>query len=207
MPDFPQHGVTMGDVRNKIAEATRHVHLELHSDPVLSRLTEPDIELEDYLKALVVFFSFYHRIELERLRFSAWDDISLSRECSALQMDLPMMPIDHSAALFGDEFELLGGLYVAHGASFGRGQFSRSILRALSSAPNEFISLQTSKSLWKSLTKTLEKDGDCQANQVRIRLGAMKSFKLIKSLARRAAEAQSNSEYNDQKKSEIHIVD
>ena len=178
----------MEHVRTKIVGATRLVHLELHSDPVLCCLTDPHVTLPAYLRALAVFHSFYHHIECERQNLSAWCDLSLSRECDALSADLPDMRRPGTSAQFADKAEMLGGLYVAMGASFGRQQFKANIAMALPAAPSAFVRLRTPKDTWRSVLSYLELHGADASTQKRIATGAQKSFAIVKALTATTAD-------------------
>ena len=186
----------MGRVQKQLIKATRSIHLELHKDPILCRLIEPDITLIDYLNALTVFHTFYHYVEMERMRFSDWHYMSLDKECSALQRDLPSLPVGRSTTFFNDELEMLGGLYVALGATFGRIQSRKNITKVLPEAPNAFINLRMSKNTWTCVTSTLETAGADAGDLARISSGATKSFLLVKSLTSGAPNHPSGSDCN-----------
>ena len=187
----------MERVRKQIINATRSIHLELHKDPILCRLIEPDVTLHDYLRALTVFHSFYHHVEMERLRFFDWKYMSLNKECCALKRDLPSLPVGQSTNCFNDEVEMLGGLYVAFGANFGRMQSNKNITKVLPKAPNAFINLHIPKKTWACVKSTIETAGADAEDLARITNGARKSFLIVKSLTSGASNHSTGSDGNE----------
>lgn len=166
-------------VRAHIAAQTRAIHEELHHNPVLNRLTAPGVTRKEYLVAIKVLSSFYHAVELERLRFHRWDGFALTVECRALKNDLPGQKAVSAELVFANQFELLGGLYVAHGASFGRGLFRKNLRAALPDVPQFFVGQRLRKTMWRSLTDNMEKYGQDAKNLEDLLNGALRSFKTV----------------------------
>ena len=156
-------GQARGHVRRHLSGVTHAVHMALHADPVLSRLADPDITGREYQAALLAFFAFYQQVEQGRARADTFARFALSRECAALAADTGAVA-DCSAALpLHTPHEVLGALYVAHGASFGRNTFARTIRAAFPDRAHAFVSLPSQPALWSDLVGTL--DAECSDTQ------------------------------------------
>lgn len=175
-------------VREYLAASTRQVHDALHEDPVLSKLTSPDLTVKEYLAALAAFNAFYFAIEMERKRFDLFEQFSLHRECDALICDLNISRPSQTDIHFASELELLGALYVAHGATFGRNTFRANVLRAVKGKEHHFVSLRPAPDLWNELTNRL--DCSCQSKDAlaQMRAGAERSFSYMRAACIRSRQ-------------------
>ena len=173
-------------VRQRLATDTHDIHEALHVDPVLSRLTSADVKRDEYFSALSVFAGVYRAVETERQRFDVFGNWCLARELSALAIDLAGVPQPNVRITFKDAAGLLGGLYVMHGASFGRTQFGRTVRASLPDVSSRFVSLGPCKETWRSLCDQLEDAGRSERTYARIVEGAGACFSLVEATARRA---------------------
>ncbi|MEL6961013.1 MAG: hypothetical protein AAGL89_18920 [Pseudomonadota bacterium] len=142
-----------------MAEATKDVHLALHCNPVLSVLTSPSITPTTYLTALRVLGRFLAAVEAERVRHMVYPEFSLATACHAVADDIGNRTFRPHTLTLRNPRELLGALYVAHGASFGRSTFQKTVTTALPDMTHDFVSLRVSKSLWQELVQSLENAG------------------------------------------------
>ncbi len=165
--------------RAYLASSTRQVHDALHNDPLLSKLTSPNLTAREYRAALAAFGVFYFAIEAERKRFGAFEQFSLYRECEALTRDLNTRFPSPPPISVANDAELLGALYVAHGASFGRNTFRANILRATPGLQHHFVSLQTMPHLWGKLVDKIETNCEPEGALEQMRTGAERSFAYI----------------------------
>lgn len=162
---------------------TRPIHEALHRDFLLGRLLHPNVSLAEFLAALRVLHSFFRSVEVERCRMKRWRSLSVAAVVRALDDDLDSTA-DHAVHWrLENPMELLGGLYVAHGASFGRNVLRGNITRALPEVPQAFLQLSGPVRQWAELTAALEDFGQAPGAFEGIRLGADKSFALVASLA------------------------
>lgn len=173
-------------VRAHVALSTRDLHAALHEDAVLGRLTAQDITPQCYRLALGVLQAFYVCVERERSRQDVFPQLSLMEVCAALQSDIGQTTLPTPKLSFVGQDELLGGLYVAHGASFGRSSFRANIADKLSYLPQTFLNLTIEKKLWRSLVAVMEERGGTPAVAQSIEAGAAKSFAEVAQLSRRA---------------------
>lgn len=166
-------------VRSHVADQTRAIHNALHENAVLRQLTAPDITQPQYRHALRVLSCFYNAVERERQRTAEWHGFALGAECSALARDLGENSDPAISLSFENRFELLGGLYVAHGASFGRTQFRRNLEQALPDVSRHFVDLRMNKDVWRSLTSRMEEDGQAETTLKAMVSGASRSFHAV----------------------------
>jgi hypothetical protein len=140
------------------------------------------------MTALMVFFYFFHSVERARQRLGCWPQFSLLRECKALSIDLNCPPEWTGTLNFASETEMLGGLYVAHGAMFGRSVFRQSIRTALPDAPNRFVSLKTAPGVWQALVFALEGTGGSTHRKSELAAGAAAGFGAVRKLLQKASQ-------------------
>ena len=171
-------------VRQHLARVTYDIHEALHHDPVLSVLNAPALTSRAYHAALTVFCMFYHSVERERLRLGAHDVYALHDECAALLRDLDGRTPDAPDLSLPNDMQLLGALYVAHGASFGRGTFRANVTRLLPDHSHAFVSLRTEARRWKMLVAVLEDAGQDAAALRHIQTGATRAFAYVDRAAR-----------------------
>lgn len=174
-----------GGVRAQIALSTRDLHEALHHDPVLGRLTAPDITPRCYRTALRVLQVFYEAVEEARQRADVWPDLSLQTVCAQLRADVSPHCAAETPLIYETEEALLGGLYVAHGASFGRSSFRANVARALPDMPQAFISERLGKATWQSLVARMERCGCDAPAAERIEQGAAQSFAFVAAVSAR----------------------
>lgn len=169
-------------VRARIAAATGPIHQALHGDPVLGALTRADLAPPTYRAALAVFCTFYQGVEREQHRMGAWPEFGLGAECQALVADLGAAapPTD---LRFGNGAALLGGLYVAHGASFGRGSFRANVARALPEASQVFVRLRSDPATWRALVAAMEDMGADPQGFADLANGARSAFGAVARLS------------------------
>ncbi|WP_299848843.1 hypothetical protein [uncultured Roseovarius sp.] len=174
--------------RAHLASSTRKVHDALHKDPLLSKLTSPNLTAKEYYAALAAFGAFYFAIESERKRIGVFEQFSLYRECEALTRDLnppfPSQPMIYLA----NESELLGALYVAHGATFGRNTFRANVLKAMPGRQHQFISLQIVPNLWRELVDKLESHCKPEGALEQMTAGAERSFSYMQAACIRSRQ-------------------
>lgn len=167
------------EVRAFVSAQTRNIHEALHHNPILERLTNPEITACEYVTAIQVLSSFYQAVEAERERLDTWDEFTLASECKALSHDLTGQSKTYVTLLFKDRAALLGGLYVAHGASFGRAQFRKNLCANLPDAPQSFVNQRTDKSTWRALTDRMEHYSQNTHHLASLLNGAKKSFQAV----------------------------
>lgn len=170
---------TRSDVRSYVSAQTHNIHEALHHNPVLERLTNPAITGREYIIAMQVLSSFYQAVETERERLDTWDEFTLAGECKALSQDLTGQPKTFVTLLFNDRAALLGGLYVAHGASFGRAQFRKNLCSNLPDVPQSFVNQRTDKNTWRALTDRMEHYSENTHNLASLLNGAKNSFQAV----------------------------
>ncbi|WP_299777070.1 hypothetical protein [uncultured Roseobacter sp.] len=172
-------------VRAHVALSTRDLHETLHHDPVLGRLTAPDITPRCYRTALQVLQRFYEVVERAHQQAGIWPDLSLQMVCAQLQADVGPPQEVETQLVYETEEALLGGLYVAHGASFGRSSFRANIAQVLPDAPQAFISARLGKQTWQSLVALMESRGCDAPAAERIERGAAQSFAFVAAVSSR----------------------
>lgn len=170
-------------VRANLALSTQDLHDALHHDVVLSRLTAADITPQCYCAALSVLQAFYLAVERARTQADLWQWLSLDAVCTGLHEDLGPPVLTGQTLTFASEEELLGGLYVAHGASFGRSSFRANITDRLPQMPQAFLTLRLEKPLWRALMALLEARGSNRPAGQDIERGAAKSFAHVAALS------------------------
>ncbi|WP_299729339.1 biliverdin-producing heme oxygenase [uncultured Tateyamaria sp.] len=166
-------------MRTELMRATQDIHYALHSDPVFACLMDPQLTAHQYARALSVFAEFYGAIECARDSQSHFQELSLTSECNALSRDVG--PRSGQASQFdvrGRE-ELLGALYVAHGAAFGRNSMRANVASQLPELPHHFLNLPTQSNRWRSLKENLERTGTDVLTRQRIICGANTAFSFI----------------------------
>lgn len=168
--------------RQRLRRATGQIHDALHDHPVFGLLESPEISAGQYVCALRAFRSFFDGIENERLRHGRWAAFSLAEDCSALSLDVGAgksraMPIEFHSA-----HALLGGLYVAHGAAFGRASLSKRVLTNLPRSSHAFFSLPVRSGRWRTLVACLECEGSAPESYSDIVQGARLAFSSVSQL-------------------------
>lgn len=163
-------------VRDYLASSTRQGHEALHKDPVLSKLTSPDLTADEYRAALAAFGAFYGAVERARRRLGLFERFSLRRECEALARDLDITNPPQGDMGLANEPQLLGALYVAHGASFGRNTFRANVMGVVKGQQHHFVSLRPAPELWQDLINRLESAGQSEEALAQMRAGAELAF-------------------------------
>ncbi len=169
--------------RKHLRLATGQIHAELHELPMLRPLKSETISSDQYQRALIVFQSIFRSIEDERSRYRKWAEFSLKSECSALLKDLGPGETCDMRITFHCENALLGGLYVAHGAAFGRAVFCQTVRTSLPASLQAFASLPISAERWQSLLTCLERKGRQSKARAEIVGGAKLTFSSVLRMA------------------------
>ncbi len=172
--------------RAYLASSTRQVHEALHHDPALSKLTSPELTVEEYRAALAAFGAFYGAIEGARQRIGVFERFSLRRDCEALTRDLDTPAPLRSDISLACELQILGALYVAHGASFGRNAFRANVLETVKGKKHHFVSLKPATGLWRDLINRLERAGQSEEALAQIRAGAELAFSYMQAACLRS---------------------
>lgn len=173
--------------RQFLAETTRSLHEALHHDPVLSRLTAQDIQAEEYSRALGVLGAFMTAVEAARQQHALFEAFTLAPVVAAVTADLAPAAPPLADLTLSDRAELLGALYVAHGASFGRRVFRKSVMAALPHMPHSFVSLHTPAAQWQDLVAELETTGRDPQQRAALLRGAQAAFACVRQLCHAAA--------------------
>ncbi|MEM6758254.1 MAG: hypothetical protein AAF601_02125 [Pseudomonadota bacterium] len=174
-----QHGPT---VRQFLARATRDIHETLHHDPILSRLNSTHIRPDEYHAALTILGRFVCAVERERLRYDLFAAFTLDPLCTAVSADLGGPLAAEAPLALRDPAALLGALYVAHGAAFGRNSFRKTVTRALPEMRHAFVNLRMATAQWQGLIAALEEAGEDPAGLNSLLLGAQSAFDCVRHL-------------------------
>lgn len=171
--------------RRYLAQITYDVHQALHHDPVLSQLLDPMISPERYTRALSVFAHFYQVVEELRVAQGVYLPFSLEADCAALDRDLIELRVkalatNKSPLQFESDAAMLGGLYVAHGASFGRNAMRKSLQTALPELSHHFFQRRLQGDTWNALLQAVEVVGERRRKE--LAEGAEHAFKYVKML-------------------------
>ncbi|MEO1327355.1 MAG: biliverdin-producing heme oxygenase [Pseudomonadota bacterium] len=147
-------------VRKALNAATRDLHEALHVHPVSLALLER-AEPRALHTLLLANLRFTSELEAARERASCWRDLSLAEPRDALRRDLPQHDADSGPPPldYTDADALLGALYVAHGAQFGRQQLRTAIEAGESTRLPEYFTLPIDQVAWRRLLTELEENG------------------------------------------------
>jgi heme oxygenase len=172
-------------VRRHLAQTTHALHDALHGHPVFRPLTSPLLTKVEYYCALTAFYAFYTGVERARAKDDDWHDFSVARECCALDEDLAdrFRGIPVPEMEFDTRDDMLGGLYVALGAAFGRASFRRNVIAAVPRGAHAFLSLQNPSHQWRRLLLILEHRGADPGARHRIERGATQAFRYVTDIA------------------------
>ena len=180
-----------GQVRQYLSRVTRDVHEALHVDPVLRPLRAPGLTLSAYHAALGAFGTFYQMVEANRRRLGVYEGFALQDACDALREDAPhTIETSPCAPLFHTAPEVLGALYVAHGASFGRGTFRKNAMSHLPSHPHRFVQLRPDPSRWQALIAELDRVGACNTTLGQVETGAQAAFRFMRASTRQKGDPE-----------------
>lgn len=75
-------------LRSALVRGTQKIHNALYHEPVFACLLDPELNEQQYTRALRVFAKFYAVIEHTRASASLCPELSLASECEALHHDL-----------------------------------------------------------------------------------------------------------------------
>ncbi|MEP1611308.1 MAG: biliverdin-producing heme oxygenase [Roseobacter sp.] len=170
-------------VRDYVAAQTQNLHEALHHDPVLERLTSPNVTPNEYRLALTVLSDFYLSVEQNRQLLGKWAEFDLQNECDAIRRDLGHRKVELVELKVTGSAELLGMLYVAHGASFGRNVFRRNLRRTFPKMPLFFVCQPVDKSKWRLLIDTMEQHGKNPQDMNGLLNGARRGFEIVAGLS------------------------
>ncbi|MEM6819824.1 MAG: biliverdin-producing heme oxygenase [Pseudomonadota bacterium] len=147
-------------VREALNVATRDLHQALHVHPVSLALLEraESGAVRTLLRANLRFTS---TLEAARETACCWSDLSLAAPRDALRRDLPDQDADCESPPpdYQNADALLGALYVAHGAQFGRQQLRNAIEAGESKPLPEYFTLPIDQAAWRRLLTELEENG------------------------------------------------
>ncbi|MBY5933946.1 biliverdin-producing heme oxygenase [Tateyamaria omphalii] len=175
---------TFGPVRGELIHATRKIHDALHGDPLLACLTRSNLTAHAYERALSVFAQFYFAMETARDDTDLFPEFGLKAECLALKRDVPSATLRvHRFSVQGRP-ELMGALYVAHGAAFGRNSMRANVVSMLPNAPHHFLRCPTPSHRWSTLTSRLEQIGHDACARKRMIRGADQAFSFIAEISK-----------------------
>lgn len=142
--------------RAEVAELTRDAHLALHVHPVLVRLQDDTLTVDEYLRVIKGMHQVYTAAEARRRALKVWPSLSLERQCAALERDVhprDLAPLSLSG--IASEAAALGMLYTLHGAQFGASGILKKLERSLPAVPHTFYSLKPDSDLWRRLGAAL----------------------------------------------------
>ncbi len=170
-------------LRRALAQSTRARHEALHRHPVFARLLAPDLSQPEYAASLRVMLTFLVAVEAARSRVGAFPALGLAAAVAALRRDLgdgadrSIRMLDATAAP-----SVLGALYVAHGAQFGRQVIGRAVGVALPNVRHHYFQAHADTGAWHCLLSTLNTYPG-QAAAERICDGAVSAFDFVAQLA------------------------
>lgn len=172
--------MTQATMRQRLAGDTSRAHRALHSDPLLQRLTAPDVSLSDYKMALEAFFAFHSIVERERHRLDCWPQFALTDWLCALETDLQgALPTGPRTLGLTSQVDGLGALYVAHGSFLGRSVLKGHVVAAFPDLPHAYLSHGFPSDTWRSLCRALDRAGTKPSGYNALRFGARRSFELM----------------------------
>ena len=146
-----------GSLRAELAEATRPAHQRLHRHKVLKRLFAVDLTQAEYLAILDTYRSLYAAAETARVATGRFQNLTLTPALMALRRD-GCETSDRPAPdlALADDHQILGALYVLHGARFGAQHMRRALRRSLPGAPHHFFGLAPDPTQWAALLGEIE---------------------------------------------------
>ena len=146
-----------GSLRAELAEATRPAHQRLHRHKVLKRLFAVDLTQAEYLAILDTYRSLYAAAEATRVASGRFQNLTLTPALIALRRDgceTSDQPAPDLALT--DDHQILGALYVLHGARFGAQHMRRALRRSLPGATHHFFGLAPDPAQWAALLGEIE---------------------------------------------------
>ena len=171
------------DARGRLAQETRAAHEALHHHPYISRFMSDALQAPEYFTLLGSYRDFYRAAERRRAALDCWQELSLKPTIDRLEADLaaaprhsipPAQEVDFSWV--GHPVEVLGILYVLHGARFGGRVIARSVNTTLPEAPTQFLRLGCDKEQWSDLVQAIN-DLDNEATSFAVlSIAANKTF-------------------------------
>jgi heme oxygenase len=174
-----------GSVRRAVAAETRAAHEALHHHPWISRLGQHDLTLTEYSLILTAYLGFFQWVEAARKGFGLPDALSLHLAIAALHTDCNALcptPGMHRASTLSPDLwllngpQVLGALYVLHGAGFGAGTLARAISKSLPDATCAYFEAGTPVPVWRDLVRHLEEAGQEPEGERQILQGALATF-------------------------------
>ncbi|MEL7312499.1 MAG: hypothetical protein AAFN07_13390 [Pseudomonadota bacterium] len=164
-------------VRARLSDATGDVHESLHVHPLsLALLNQPTPTI--VRATMTAARRFYAALESARDARGCWDVLQLSPHLDALQNDLGSEHLDTNpvALALDSDAAILGALYVAHGAQFGRQQIRGQMLRRGLDAIPAYYTMSVDRTTWHALLDALEVTGTSADGFDALYQGAMAAF-------------------------------
>ena len=165
-------------MRQILLDSTHDAHRALHRDSIFRSLMNSGLSQTQYQRTLHVFKRLYDEIEESRVTWNTWHRFSVMAECAALERDLGEART-RTVLQFHSAQAVLGGLYVAHGAAFGRTAMYKSVQIQLPYASHAFLSLPMARTRWSAFLHCLECEGSEPVARKEIMNGAQQAFAAI----------------------------
>ena len=150
-----------GNVRERIANATKQSREALHSHPILCRLTAVDLGQEEYTNILQRHLAFFEVAERLRKWFKIASALSFQQELRLLREDLYGYgePRPQQCLTFETRCQVLGMVYVLLGSRFGARIIGKSLKAALPTHDHRFFNETKLRDRWCLLLSELEAEG------------------------------------------------
>ena len=165
-------------VREMLARRTAALHSGLDNDPVIGGLMAPDLDLASYRRALGALRTTFSRVETARLAQAVWPQFAVGREVAALSSDLATPCGRTVPAPLQGAAEVLGALYVMHGAAFGARVVARHLRSVLPEAPMTYFTMARDARVWSRLIAALEGYAGDPDGLEHLNSGASTAFRL-----------------------------
>ena len=164
------------DVRARLAADTREAHESLHVHPLsLALQARPNQQV--VTANLLAARCFGVGLEHRRAALGVWTELTLAPALTLLEEDLGATPPDPGcSSLRLAPVEMLGALYVAHGAQFGRRQLAQCLTRAAFGPVPAYYRCPPDLATWRALADLLEMAGAAAGGYPALRAGALTAF-------------------------------
>ncbi|MFK7828256.1 MAG: biliverdin-producing heme oxygenase [Congregibacter sp.] len=169
-------------VRRLLATRTASVHEALHAHSWISSLQDPSLTQDRYRLLLAAYYAFLSDLEAERARLDCYPLLSLGDQIANLKSDLEILPGELRTLDVkikkpgGKRAELLGSLYVIHGAGFGAASLTRHVKRSLPDASRHYLERGTSAATWRVMLGEIESLAGSLTDIERLVSGAAATF-------------------------------
>jgi len=190
-------GPLQTSVRQMLATRTRKVHENLHVHPWIASLAKPGLTISRYGVVLGAYHDFYHHLEQSCSNHPLPECLSLRPARERLSLDLNSLAAVRLATsrpcvelTIDDPVELLGALYVLHGASFGARILNRNVRIELPDAPRHFLESSTAGDAWQPLIAELEAFANNELAREKLTHGAKATFVAFGTFVTRFCESE-----------------